>query len=372
MSTTTARTSAAPKLDKETNRAFDPLAHKLDYSKISTTGRGYLEYVDHISGQLRICGWMLNAEQPWDSFVLKVNGAPIAEVSPRTRNDVRDFLKTPAFSEMTGFWFDVPTAASQFTNFARLDIVGKVAGRESTHLTLDFKIGFRSGLTTPPPELMYRVANTRNENCFWTGGLTAYSHFSRVLHSLKVDFRNSRLLDWGCGCGRMTGLFLAHTPFLEVHGCDIDAEAVAWCSQTLPKGRFSTIPFNPPTQYESGKFDVIIGYSVLTHLVKQTQLDWILEMRRLLKTGGLFLASCHGDFVVSYSGATIQEQVNKYGISDATLDTHLHRVAPEGYYRSTYQSRAYTESDYGKHFEIVQYLPRGVSGSHDLVVMRKS
>ena len=121
MSTTTARTSAAPKLDKETNRAFDPLAHKLDYSKISTTGRGYLEYVDHISGQLRICGWMLNAEQPWDSFVLKVNGAPIAEVSPRTRNDVRDFLKTPAFSEMTGFWFDVPTAASQFTNFARLE-----------------------------------------------------------------------------------------------------------------------------------------------------------------------------------------------------------------------------------------------------------
>ena len=47
---------------------------------------------------------------------------------------------------------------------------------------------------------------------------------------------------------------------VEVHGCDIDREAVEWCSQHLPRGRFTAIPPYPPTAYAESLFDVVHAY----------------------------------------------------------------------------------------------------------------
>ena len=50
-----------------------------------------------------------------------------------------------------------------------------------------------------------------------------------------------RVLDWGCGSGRVTAHWVALRPGPEVHGCDIDADAIAWCNDQLRPGAFTRI-----------------------------------------------------------------------------------------------------------------------------------
>ena len=70
----------------------------------------------------------------------------------------------------------------------------------------------------------------------------------------------------------------------EVLGCDIDPQAVAWANEHLKPGAFTRVDAKPPTPYESRSFDVIISYSVLTHLTRDAQASWLREMERLLRT----------------------------------------------------------------------------------------
>ena len=118
-------------------------------------------------------------------------------------------------------------------------------------------------------------------------------------------------------------------------------------------------------------FDVVISYSVFTHLVRDVQESWLQEMKRIMMPGGLFFASCHGDFATSFSPAHVQKEVTNIGISDSSLDPNLDGIAPAGYYRGVFQSRSYTMKEWGKHFRILDYIDRGMGNFQDLVIMQK-
>ncbi len=75
-----------------------------------------------------------------------------------------------------------------------------------------------------------------------------------------------RILEWGCGCGRI----LSHLPVdldkQELHGCDIDGDAIRWLQENYPGIRTIQTDGLPPLPYEDGYFDLILNHSVLTHL----------------------------------------------------------------------------------------------------------
>jgi SAM-dependent methyltransferase len=164
--------------------------------------------------------------------------------------------------------------------------------------------------------------------------------------------------------------FLALPGGLKVHGCDIDGEAVEWCGQNLDSGEFSVIPPFPPTSYPDSSFDLIIGFSVFTHLTREAQGAWLSEMSRLIAPGGLFLASVHGE---SVTGDQVPERIQdlmRKGILDDAQDATLNGIAPDGYYRGVYQTHEYTLREYSRYFEVLDYIKRGVGNRQDLVVMR--
>src|SRR3546814_10794163 len=80
-----------------------------------------------------------------------------------------------------------------------------------------------------------------------------------------------------------------------MHGSDIAAEAIDWAQKNLSAvARFAINTPVTPTAYPSGMFDVIYSVSLFTHLDAPAQDEWLAEMARLLKPGGLLLATTHG------------------------------------------------------------------------------
>jgi len=179
------------------------------------------------------------------------------------------------------------------------------------------------------------------------------------------------MLDWGCGCGRVTAHFLQMPEGPQVFGCDIDREAIQWCTQNLSKGTFAPLNPWPPAPYDNKSFDLIVSYSVFTHLHREAQEAWLAEMRRLLVPGGLFLTSTHGDFAFAFAFPDRIAQFNADGIWDNLPDKTLDGVAPDGYYRSVYQTREYTVREWSRHFQVLEYVDSGAAKFQDLIVMQR-
>jgi SAM-dependent methyltransferase len=107
-------------------------------------------------------------------------------------------------------------------------------------------------------------------------------------------FEGRRVLDFGCGAGRTLRHFLEEARAAELRGVDIDAESVEWLNRSLcPPLHAGLAPEAPPLRFDSGSFDLIWALSVFTHLTDHSA-KWMLELHRLLKPGGLLLATYMG------------------------------------------------------------------------------
>ncbi|MGZ4360063.1 MAG: methyltransferase domain-containing protein, partial [Gaiellaceae bacterium] len=222
----------------------------------------------------------------------------------------------------------------------------------------------------PPPELRERVVGIHNPQMFQLEGLKGAAEllYGAARH---LDGRSPRrLLEWGCGCGRVTAHLLDVTRGLEILGCDIDREAVAWCNDKLQPGAFEAIAPDPPTPYPDSSFDLIFGYSVFTHLTRAAQRAWLEELRRIVSPQGLVVVSVHGEFATSFHGRRATAELRRAGILDANRDAAFDGIAPDEYYRATFQSRRYTLRTWREQFEILDYSERGIGNLQDLVVMR--
>src|SRR3569833_4326057 len=119
----------------------------------------------------------------------------------------------------------------------------------------------------PPPDLRYKVAGVREAEHFDTSGRQSATDSARARAGIGRSLAEfPRILEWGCGCGRI----LRHLPVdlasQDVHGCDIDAEAIAWLQAEIPAFTAAVNGCLPPLPYPDGRFDLIVNHSVMIHL----------------------------------------------------------------------------------------------------------
>jgi SAM-dependent methyltransferase len=110
------------------------------------------------------------------------------------------------------------------------------------------------------------------------------------------SFEGRTVLDFGCGAGRLLR-HLAHgdAQFATIHGCDVDAELIAWVQENLcpPIAGAVVNDVAPPLPYPDSTFDLVIASSVFTHITDHWS-AWLIEMQRVLKPDGLMVASFLG------------------------------------------------------------------------------
>jgi SAM-dependent methyltransferase len=120
-----------------------------------------------------------------------------------------------------------------------------------------------------------------------------------AIHDLLPEdfsFAGKRVLDFGCGAGRTLKHFRAEAGRAEFWGVDIDATSVELLRDTVcPPFHVMKSGDMPPLELETGSFDLIWTISVFTHLTDNS-IPWLLELHRLLRPGGLLIATYMGQW----------------------------------------------------------------------------
>ncbi len=334
--------------------------------------RGYFDNVQYDNGELIVSGWTLSLYGPFDELILYINGEKQTPGQVIERPDVGNGLPDIPRSNLSGFSFHIAKNEDELEGLIDIRLSCIQAQQEVDRMETGFFIDLYESMPAPPLKFIKRVDGSESQNFYLLKGAQNYREFQQLISKHCQNQTISTMLDWGCGSGRLTGFFLQYAAIDNIFGCDIDAEAAQWAQQNFPQGKFDAIPLHPPTQYDDQQFDLIISFSVLTHLDRENQIAWLKEMKRILKPGGTFIATIHG---VSAAKVILPPEevklLEKEGIHDATRDTVLEDVAPDDYYRACFQSKDYTINQWSRYFDIVDYVEQGASNYHDIVVMRK-
>jgi SAM-dependent methyltransferase len=154
-------------------------------------------------------------------------------------------------------------------------------------------------LPIPPRELLART-NSRYEqrsddwyrDHYLRGG---QSRRRGIVQALPVGyaFEDRRVLDFGCGAGRVLRQFLPEAESGEFWGCDLYEPTVEWLQENLsPPFRFY-VNERRPMPHPDSYFDLVYAISVFTHITDEWA-DWLLEIHRILKPDGLLLVTFIG------------------------------------------------------------------------------
>ena len=97
----------------------------------------------------------------------------------------------------------------------------------------------------------------------------------------------STALDFGCGWGRIARVFMHDIRKANLHGLDVDEQFVAITRELFDSPNFTRCAPFPPSGHRDGSFDLIVAYSVFSHLSPAATRAWFAEFERLLKPGGV-------------------------------------------------------------------------------------
>ena len=98
-----------------------------------------------------------------------------------------------------------------------------------------------------------------------------------------------QIFEWGCGTGRiLRHLRRLYDPAaVALSGSDYNPAAVEWCARAFPDIPVFRNDVAPPLELEESSIDIAYCSSVLTHLSDELCRQWIAELTRVVRPGGL-------------------------------------------------------------------------------------
>ncbi|MFG0316307.1 MAG: class I SAM-dependent methyltransferase [Planctomycetota bacterium JB042] len=333
-------------------------------------GYGYLDYCAEGPEGLVLGGWMLRLDGAFDSYELVVDGKTRRPVEVVERAALAEFYPHIPDAERGGFVAIVPPDVVTPGTGASVVVLGMRAGLPAARMGFDYRPP--ADLPFPPEDVMRRATGNA-ATAFWLAtGAKDGGDFHRLVGRWRDPSTIGRLLEWGCGAGRLSRHLIERFDRSEVFGCDIDHEAAAWSDRHL-NGTFVGTETDPPLPYEDGGFDLVVGLSVFTHLTHDYQERWLAELERVLAPGGLLLVTTHGTFAARwlYPNADDLERLFATGFHDSIRDEGLGKVASGDYYKSTFQTEAYTRAFWGRRFDVLEFVEGGCHNLQDIWLLRR-
>lgn len=177
------------------------------------------------------------------------------------------------------------------------------------------------------------------------------------------------VLDWGCGAGRITRHITDFAAGAAVYGCDTNEQMISWNRQTGKDVTYSVVDPVPPMLYAPEYFDMVYGFSVLTHIHEGMQEPWLAELYRILKPGGVLLVTTHGRRYLGHLLPWQKGKLRREGMFTKNYPLHGRRMM------ATYHDPSFFRRMVVRWFEVVGYTDGstepGKIGGQDLWILRK-
>jgi SAM-dependent methyltransferase len=240
----------------------------------------------------------------------------------------------------------------------------------------------RSGLSAATPEA---GVHSMARGAAAAGGSTYYADL--VVDALTAaglePAAGQAGLDFGCSSGRVVRVLAAAYPDIEWHGCDPIPDAIEWARANLPGIDFALSPEYPPLPYEDEQFDFAFAISIWSHFSEAAALDWLREMRRVVKPGGRLLITTHGGQTIAHThreGVRSAEQLGQ--VRDSLYEHGFWYAAEFGEegdhgvanpdWGTAFLTPEWLLSKLTPDWSLVLFRPGRVEGNQDLYVLGRS
>jgi SAM-dependent methyltransferase len=231
-------------------------------------------------------------------------------------------------------------------------------------------------LPLPPADLQYHVFSREvsSEEFLEAGWLCAASLEQALSAQSLATSHFKRVLDFGCGSGRVIRHFAHLFEGREFYGSDVDASVIAWDRANIPGAWFHRNDAEPPLAFDDEYFDYLWSISVFSHLPEQMAINWIGELHRILRPGGIAIVTVHGPFRFDEDvslGRIPSDAIAAFARRGFTYVQAFADGRLPAWYQNAFMTEAFARELFGRRFELLDYRPRGMMGRQDLLVLKR-
>ncbi len=220
----------------------------------------------------------------------------------------------------------------------------------------------------PPDFLIYETYKLNLSEYYYDGKQTTAEIVDIIGRNFNIAQSAIKILDWGCGPGRIVRHLPELLPHASVYATDYNGVYVKWCDENLKNIQVSLNNIDPPTSYENSFFDVVIGISIFTHLTEQNHFAWIDELTRIIRPGGIAFLTTQGE---SYSSKLLP--LEKIKFDNGQLVTR-EKIREGNRLFSAFQPPLFFQQLIKEKFEVVEFISSGTDSTapvQDIWVLKR-
>jgi len=163
----------------------------------------------------------------------------------------------------------------------------------------------------PSEDIQVLTNNLKGESTALSG-LAIFKTLRDTLNQYELK-RMPKILDYGCGWGRITRLMATLSDDGNIHGVDVDSRLISSANECVSTIRFSEIESMGTLPFDTDYLDLAFANSVFSHLSEVSAIATLGELTRVLSPDGLLIVSVleQGEMEKFYSNVKQQEWIEK-------------------------------------------------------------
>lgn len=196
------------------------------------------------------------------------------------------------------------------------------------------------------------------------------ANWCRILDHFGADLSSFQsIYEIGCGTCRLLRHFRCFRT-AKLTGSDVNPDMIEWSRANIPGIEIHQNELEPPLDFSSETFDLVLALSVFTHIPMEWQSAWIRELKRVLRPAGILLCTVAGENHVRLQLDPQQraELIKRGQLTLQAGDRGVSLSTKVGGSRwDVFQTADQIRQAFGAEFDLIDVIP----GGQELLVLQK-